>query len=103
MYSIDDFQKDLKTVQPKFYIVTVAKQPKSKDDMIATEQFTCNTDLKPSINECFGFLDIDKPAVVQCVQTLKAHKLEAVASKYHINIYRDLATQTDTLAIKHMF
>lgn len=101
--SYNDFQKELKTAQPKFGIVALAKQPRSEDGMIAMGQFTGDTDLKPIINECMGLLDMDKPDVVQCIQTPRARKLEAVTSKYHIKIYRDLVAQTDALVVKHRF
>lgn len=100
--SLDDFQKELSTVQPKFGIAVLAKH-RSEDGMIAMGQFTSDTDLKPIINECMSLLDVDKPDVVQCIQTSRARKLEAVTSKYHIKIYRDLVAQTDALVIKHRF
>ena len=45
----------------------------------------------------------DKVDVAKCIQTSEAQKFEAVTSKYHIKIYRELKTDKDALLVEHRF
>lgn len=101
--SINNFKQEIESSYPKFGLVALAQQPKSENGIIAMGKFIGDSDLKNIINECLGLLDIGMPDVVQCIRTSKARKLEAVTSKYHIKIYRDLVEQTDALLVKHRF
>ena len=101
--TLDDFKKEIRNMQPKFGIIDLAKQPKSKDGMIAMGRFGGDEDLKHIINECLGLLDGNNQDVAKCVKTKNAYKFEAVTSRYHIKVYRDVKEKADALVVRHRF
>lgn len=71
--TLDDFKKEIRNMQPKFGIIDLAKQPKSKDGMIAMGRFVGD---EVSVKTNSGFCQTARYGKMQPSLTESVRELE---------------------------